>query len=221
LKKIERQLAQQKEHIIWEIPAMLFGPDWIEYRRAVQMLHREGFRQFRLNNLGHIPLCAGLADVILLGGFRCYTLNSQAAQAWQGLGLAELTLSLEDDHKNIRDLHRRPLTIHLTLTVYSAIPLLLSRIPLKGLRSGNLLRSDKEEEYRVVTDSGLTEVMSGKDFSLIGRLRELREMGCARIMVDLSHCGAASAKGRQVLVALASDQPLPDTTIFNYEQGLS
>jgi len=63
--------------------------------------------------------------------------------------------------------------------------------------------------------------MSGKDFSLVGRLRELREMGCARIMVDLSHCGALSAKGRQVLTALAADQPLTDTTLFNFEQGLA
>jgi hypothetical protein len=46
-------------------------------------------------------------------------------------------------------------------------------------------------------------------------------MGCARIMVDLSHCGAASAKGRQVIAALVSDQPLPDTFTFNYVQGLS
>lgn len=221
LKKMERQFAQQKERIIWEIPAMLFGPDWIEYRRGVQMLHSAGFRQFRLNNLGHIPLFTGLADVILLGGFRCYTLNSLAALVWQELGLAELSLNLEDDCRNIRDLHRRPLTIPLTVTVYSAIPLLLSRIPLKGLRSGNVLRSDKEEEYRIITDGGLTEVISGKDFSLVGRLRELQEMGCARIMADLSHCGAVLAKGRQVLAALSADQPLPDTTTFNYLRGLS
>jgi hypothetical protein len=63
--------------------------------------------------------------------------------------------------------------------------------------------------------------MSGKDFSLVGRLRELREMGCARIIVVLSHCGAASAKGRQLLAALSAAQPLPDTTIFNYARGLS
>ncbi|MCX5870470.1 MAG: hypothetical protein NTY00_07525 [Deltaproteobacteria bacterium] len=45
--------------------------------------------------------------------------------------------------------------------------------------------------------------------------------GVARIIVDLSHCGAASSKGRQVLAALASDQPLPETLTFNYLQGLS
>ncbi len=221
LKGVEKQLAQKKERLSWELPAMLFGPDWIEYRRAIQMLHASGYRRFRINNLGHLPLFAGLSDVILLGGFRCYTLNSQAALAWQELGLAELTLSLEDEQKNISDLYHRPLTVPLAVTVYSAVTLLLSRIPLKGLRSGNVLHSDKEEEYRVITDSGLTEVMSGQDFSLVGRLRELREMGCARISVDLSHCGAVSAKGRQVLAALASDQPLPDTFTFNYLQGLS
>jgi collagenase-like PrtC family protease len=221
LKGVEKSLSRNQGRLIWEIPAMLFGSDWTEYRRAVQMLHGKGYRHFRINNLGHIPLFAGLADVILEGGFRCYTLNSQAALAWQELGLAGLTLSLEDGHKNIRDLTHRPLTIPLTLTVYSPVTLLLSRIPLKGLRSGNVLHSDKEEEYRIITDSGLTEVVSGRDFSLAGRLGELRGMGCARIMVDLSHCGAVSARGRQVLAALASDQPLADTFIFNYEQGLS
>ena len=221
LKGAERQMAQKKERLSWEIPAMLFGPDWTQYRRAVQMLHGNGYRRFRINNPGHIPLFAGLADVVLLGGFHCYTLNSQAAQAWQELGLAELTLNLEDEQKNISDLYRRPLSIPLAVTVYSGVTLLLSRIPIKGLRSGNVLHSDKEEEYRIITDSGLTEVMSSKDFSLVGRLRELREMGCARVIVDLSHCGAASAKGREVLAFLALDQPLPDTFTFNYLQGLS
>ncbi|MFH2123795.1 MAG: peptidase U32 family protein [Pseudomonadota bacterium] len=221
LKGAERQLAQKKERLIWEIPAMLFGPDWLEYRRAVQMLHAGGYRRFRINNLGHIPLVAGLADVILLGGFRCYTLNSQAALAWQELGLGELTLSLEDERTNISDLYYRSLPIPLTLTVYSPVTLLLSRIPIKGLRSGNVLHSDKEEEYRIITESGLTEVMAGQDFSLLGRLHELREMGCARIVVDLTHCGGLSAKGRQVLAALALDQPLLETFTFNFLQGLA
>ena len=221
LKGYERQLPQKKERLIWEIPAMLFGPDWIEYRRAVQMLHGLGYRKFRVNNLGHISLFAGLSEVILLGGFRCYTLNSQAALAWQELGLSELTLSLEDERKNIRDLYHRPLAIPLALTVYSPVTMLLSRIPIRGVRSGNVLHSDKEEEYRVFANSGLTEVMHGQDFSLLGHLRELKEMGCGRILIDLSHCGADSPKGRQLLAVLALDQRIPDTFIFNYVQGLA
>jgi collagenase-like PrtC family protease len=214
-------LSPPKERLIWEIPAMLFGPDWTEYRRGVQMLYGLGYRQFRVNNLGHIPLFAGLADVVLLGGFRCYTLNSQAALAWQELGLAELTLSLEDERANISDLTHRPLTIPLALTVYSPVTLLLSRIPIKGLRSGNVLHSDNDEIYRIFTDTGLTEVMHGRDFSLLGYLQEIKEIGCARIIVDLSQCSTGSSKGQKILATLASDQPLPDTFTFNYLQGLT
>lgn len=217
----EKQLNRMHDRLIWEIPAMLFSPGWIEHRRAVRMLHGLGYRRFRISNLGHIPLFSGLADVLLVGGFRCYTLNSQAALAWHELGLSGLTLSLEDERDNISDLTQRPLTIPLALTVYSPVTLLLSRIPLKGLRSGNVLHSDKEEEYRIITSSGLTEVMSGQDFSLLGRLQELRDMGCARVIVDLSHCGAVSAKGRQILANLAADQPLAGTFTFNYLQGLA
>jgi hypothetical protein len=52
--------------------------------------------------------------------------------------------------------------------------------------------------------------------------RDLSPIVCAPGSWSIfSHCGAASAKGRQVLAALASDQPLPDTFTFNYLQGLS
>lgn len=221
LKSEEKRLSRVQGRLIWDIPAMLFGPEWAEYRRGVRMLHSFGYRQFRINNLGHIPLFAGLDQVTLSGGFRCYSLNSQAALAWQELGLGELTISLEDGRDNIRDLLHRPLTIPMILTVYGPVVLLLSRIPFKGLRSGQVLSTDREETYCLVTDSGLTEIVNGRDFSLVGRLRELRELGCSRIVVDLSHCGAVSARGRQVLAALKEDRPVPDTFFFNYVQGLS
>ncbi|MHB8811168.1 MAG: U32 family peptidase, partial [Desulfobulbaceae bacterium] len=70
LKKNELRLAGFKERLIWEIPPMLFGAEWQEYRRAVQMLAGRGFSTFRVANLGHIPLFAGLKDIKLLGGFR-------------------------------------------------------------------------------------------------------------------------------------------------------
>ena len=41
------------------------------------------------------------------------------------------------------------------------------------------------------------------------------------IIADLSHCGAMSVKGKQVLTALAADQSLPETTSFNYQRGLA
>jgi putative protease len=201
---------------------MLFGAEWDEYRRAVGMLAGQGFRRFRLNNLGHIPLFAGLSGLTLLGGFRCYVLNSQAALAWQELGLGELTTNLEDDRKNMQELFRRGGHLPpLAVTVYGPLPVMLSRIPVRGVRPGSVLRAEGGEGYRVFQNYGLTEVLAEQDFSLLGFLGGLKDMGCSRIIVDLSHCGGMSAKGKQVFAALAADQTLPETTTFNYKRGLA
>ena len=222
LKKVDHQREEWQGRVIWEIPPMLFGAEWDEYRRAVGMLAGQGFQRFRLNNLGHLPLFAGLSGLTLLGGFRCYTLNSQAALAWQELGLGELTADLEDDRKNLQELFRRAEHLPpLAITVYSPLVVMLSRIPVRGVRLGSVLRAEGGEGYRVFQHHALTEVLAEQDFSLLGFLAELKGMGCSRIIVDLSHCGALSAKGRQVLGALGADQPLPETTAFNYERGLA
>jgi putative protease len=222
LKKVDHQRGDWQGRVIWEIPPMLFGVEWDEYRRAVGMLAGQGFRRFRLNNLGHLPLFVGLPGLTLLGGFRCYTLNSQAALAWQELGLVELTVDLEDDRKNLQELflrvgHLPPLAV----TAYGPLVVMLSRIPVRGVRPGSVLRAEGGEGYRVFQVHDLTEVLAEQDFSLLGHLGELKRMGCTRIIVDLSQCGGMSAKGKQVLAALAADQPLPETTLFNYQRGLA
>jgi len=222
LKKADHHRADRQGRVIWEIPPMLFGSEWDEYRRAVGMLAGQGFCTFRLNNLGHLPLFSGLSGLTLLGGFRCYTLNSQAALAWQELGLTGLTADLEDDRKNLQELFCR--AEHLPpvgVTVYSPLPVMLSRIPVRGVRPGSVLRAEGGEGYRVFQRHELTEVLTEQDFSLLGHLAELKGMGCQRIIADLSHCGSMSAKGKQVLGALSADQHLPETTCFNYKRGLA
>ena len=222
LRKVDHHRADWQGRIIWEIPPMLFGGEWDEYRRAVGMLAGQGFHRFRISNLGHLPLFMGLSGLTLLGGFRCYTLNSQAGLAWQELGLGELTANLEDDRKNLQELFRRAESLPpLAVTVYSPLPLMLSRIPVRGVRPGSVLRAEGGEGYRVFQNQGLTEVLAEQDFSLLGHLGALKSMGCERIIVDLSQCGAMSAKGKQVLAALAADQALPETTSFNYQRGLA
>ncbi len=221
LPKAEARLGRGRERLIWEIPPLLFGEEWSEYRRAIQILTGRGYLNFRVGNPGHLPLFIGLTGVKLLGGFRCYTMNQQAALAWQELGLSEVTLNLEDDRENIKALLRCPLPLTLTVTIYAPLPILISRIPIKGVRPGTVLRSDQSEGYRIQAAHGLTEVTAEKDFSLSGLLDQLKALGCTSMLADLSHCGAVSPKGRRVLAALAADQPLPETTPFNFSRGLT
>jgi putative protease len=215
-----QRLARREERVIWDIPFVLLGNAWQECRKAVRHLVARGFRNFRLNNLGHLALFDELQGLKLQSGWRLFTLNSQAALAWKELGITETTLYLEDDRSNLADLLRRDTGLDTSLTVYASVPLITSRIPLRGLRSDSPVLSDRDDAYRVTQRGGETVVSSNTDFSLLKHLPELEKMGFYRFIIDLSHIGPFSARGKQVLDALRRGGNVPDTSDFNFERGM-
>jgi putative protease len=106
------------------------------------------------------------------------------------------------------------------VTAYANLPMMVSRIPLRSVKSEHPLISDRDEAYRVDNRSGLTVVRPEQDFSLIGRLAELQKLGCGRFVIDLAHLGASSAEGRRVLMAYGQDSTLSGTSTFNYLQEM-
>jgi putative protease len=106
------------------------------------------------------------------------------------------------------------------VTVYASVPLITSRIRIRGVRPDSPVLSDKGDAYRVNGRSGLTVVSSDADFSLLGRLAELQALGCGDFTVDLSHFGPFSPAGKRVLEALRRDGVVPGTSLFNFEGGM-
>ena len=215
-----RAALKSPERILWDLPLAIFDADWPAFQAEVDRLIELGFARFRLQNLGQIPLFDNRDGLALESGYRLFTTNSQAAAVWCELGLKASTLYVEDDRDNLaavlsRD-HERPLAV----TVYANLPMMTSRIPLRGVKPEHPMVSDRDETYRVEERGGLTVVRPEQDFSLIGHLGELRKMGCRRFVVDLAHLGAVSAEGRRVLAAFAQDAPLAGTSTFNYLQEM-
>jgi len=213
--------SRQQQRIIWELPPAIFDFEWPAYQAEVTQLAGRGFRRFRAQNLGQLALFAGLPDLEFEAGARLFSLNSQALLAWRELGCAGAVACLEDDRDNLADLLRRPTGIPLTVTIYANPALMVSRIPLKGVKPDRPLLSDRGEAYRVTQRSGLTTVRPEQDYSLCGHLAELRAFGCSRFLVELAHVGPFSPGGRQVLAAIARDQDLPGTSPFNYLLGMT
>jgi putative protease len=213
--------ARQLNRIVWELPPAIFDGDWPAFQHEVAALTGRGFRRFRLQNLGQFPLFAALAEVQLEAGARLFSLNSQALLAWRELGCASATACLEDDRDNLADLLRRPAGIPLAVTVYANPVLMVSRIPLKGVKPERPLLSDRGEGYRVSQRGGLTSVRPEQDFSLSGHLAALRVAGCSRFLAELAQVGPFSPAGRQILAALGKDQPLAGTSPFNYLLGMT
>lgn len=213
--------ARQLNRIIWELPPAIFDGDWPAWQAEIAQLAGRGFRRFRLQNLGQFPLFADVADCQMEAGARLFSLNSQALLAWREFGCTAAVACLEDDRDNLAELLRRPAGIPLAVTVYANPVLMVSRIPLKAVKPDRPLLSDRGDAYRVVQRGGLTTVRPEQDFSLLGYLAELRALGCGRFLVELAHHGPFSPAGRQVLAALAKDQPVAGTSPFNYLLGMT
>ena len=215
-----RRLRGREEQVIWDLPFIIFDEHWRHYRDAIEQLVERRFRHFRLNNLGHFPLFDGLENLNLSSGYRLFSLNSQALLAWRELGLTEAILYIEDDRANLGELLRRDAGIATGLTVYGTVPLITSRIPIRGVRADSPVLSDRSDAYRVDGRTGLTVLTSETDFSLLGHLKELESMGCGSFIIDISHIGPFTSRGKQILDALKQGRDVPGTSKFNYEAGM-
>lgn len=219
------ELAQQggkyRDRLVWELPAIIFDHQWGEYASMLQQVRKAGYTKFRLNNLGHFLFFDRASEVELVAGERLYTLNSLAAQAWHELGAVALTLSKEDEQRNLRDLLARDTGLPMILTVFAPVELLQSRIPIRGVNSGDLIQTNGEEVFQVTSERSLTVLAAIRDFSLTGQLQTVQAMGAKNWHLDLSRCTAFSERGRAALTAVKEDQKLPTATPFNFNRGLA
>jgi putative protease len=215
-----KRLSGREDRVIWDLPFILFDSEWSGHREAVRSLVKRGHRNFRLNNLGHFHLFEGIEGVELSAAYRLFSLNSQALLAWKELGAAEATLYIEDDRDNLRQILQRECGLNLALTVYGSVPLITSRIPIRGVRPDTPLLSDRNDAYRVSQRGGLTVITPEVDFSLLGRLGEIQAMGCGRFILELNHLGPFSPEGKRVLEALRKGNEVPGTSPFNFEMGM-
>lgn len=204
--------------IIWQLPFMIFERDMPLYRDTVQQLYDYGFRRFEAANLSHFALLRGLDGVRISTWHRCFSLNSQALEAWRELGAESATLYLEDDARNLSDLLASSVPMEQRVVVYAPLPVMTTKIRIKDVHSNVPLRSDRGEAYVVTSRDGMQTISAATPFSLTARHAELRTNRCSSFVIDLSQ--APRESWNDIIAAFKSGRPLPGSTEFNYPAEL-
>jgi len=218
--ELPRYLSRLKgdaDQLVWQLPFMLFDQELPLITEALDALYQAGFRCFEVTNPGQFKLLQRYAGLQLSSGYRLFTLNSQALAFWQEQGIQRATLYIEDDRENLTDLLQ--LSQPLTVLVYSPVEVMATRVRIKEISSGAPLTSDRGEGYRIRGRDGFTHISATTPFSLLGRLMELRRMGCRSFMLDLSE--TPPERRGELLEAFRSDRVVQGATLFNYERGLT
>jgi putative protease len=221
---VARKLRGREDKLVWRLPFIIFEADLPWYREAVRAIAGYGFRRFEVANLAHFTLLREVKEKVAEGNFdistdyRLFSLNTQALLAWQALGASACTLYIEDDAENLAALLAADLSVVRGVLIYAGVPVITSKIAIRGVKSDAPLLSDRGEGYEVTVRDGLTVVTPTRRFSLTGFRGKLQEMGCALFVIDL---GQVAREDRpRVLDAFRRGAELPGTTEFNFTMGL-
>jgi putative protease len=212
------RMRGSEDHVIWQLPFIIFDRDMPLYRDTLRQLHKAGFRRFEAANISHIALLCGLEGVHISTWHRCFSLNSQSLVFWQELGAETATLYIEDDAANLADLLAAGTAIERRIIAYSPLPVMTTKIRIKEVHSNIPLHSDRGEGYNINFRDGLHTISATTPFSLTARRNELRHMGCGSFLIDLRHAPRESWNG--IITALRTGSAIPGTTEFNYATEL-
>jgi len=212
------RMRGSEEQIIWQLPFMLFDRDIPLYRDTIRQLYAAGFRRFEAANLSHFELLHGLSGVRISTWHRCFSLNSQALQAWHELGAESATLYIEDDSANLAELLKSGVELDRRIISYAPLPVMTTKIRIKDVHGNVPLHSDRGEAYRVTTHDGLQTISAATPFCLTARHSELRRMGCSSFLLDLRQ--APRESWNEIIASFKASRSIAGTTEFNYPTEL-
>ena len=104
------------------------------------------------------------------------------------------------------------------VVLHCEIPAIISKIAIKSVKNDAPVLSDRGDGYRVTSRDGLTQITPTKRFSITQFRDRLQAMGCGSFIVDLSNL--EKTEQERVLSAYAGSRELPETSPFNFLQGL-
>jgi putative protease len=223
LSQISRRLRGREERIIWRLPFMIGDDDIRWYSDAIKWLLESGFCRFEAANISHFRMLREHRDIALRPveistDYRLFSLNSLALLAWHDLGATEVTLYIEDDVDNMAQLLAADTPLRCRVLLHGEVPAITSKIAIKGVKNDAPVLSDRGDGYRVTVRDGLTQITPTRRFSITQYRDRLQSLGCGSFILDLANLEKPGQE--QVLAAYAAGRELPETSPFNFLQGL-
>ncbi len=223
LPQITRKLRGREEKIIWRLPFIIFDADIPWYSEALKWLIESGFCRFEAANISHFRMLRqhsgkAVKPLDIATDFRLFSLNSLAMLEWYDLGAATTTLYIEDDADNMAQLLAADTPLSCRVLLHGEVPAIISKIAIKGVKNDAPVLSDRGDGYRITVRDGLTCITPTRRFSITQYRDRLQAMGCGSFIIDLA--SLEKPLQDQVLAAYASGRELPETSPFNFLQGL-
>jgi putative protease len=200
-----------------------------ELSAIIRPLADIGYRQFVINNLGHLSLFRDIrSDVQLVAGPWLYIFNSWALAYIVSLGVDGFFSPLENNRQNgertlgtdsRQSLRSVDLRARAFIPVFASPPLFRIRADLAPLYDFERFYDNRGEQFSLLTGEEGSVVIPEKQFSITDKIPFLKEAGFRRFVIDL--CGPPLKKTvyKDLMRAVHNGMPLPRISRFNWKNG--
>jgi putative protease len=185
----------------------------------IPRLFAKGYRQFVVNNPGHISLFRDLPEARLVAGPCLYAFNRWAASFISGMGMDALVCPLENNRQNWEKTmppNRRAQTF---ITVFAYPALFRIRADLSRTYDFGDFQDGRDGQFRLAAERDGSRVYPKKPFAITDKTPFLQEAGFRRFILDFSGPPLKKKDYRDIMNAVKNAAPLPNTVRFNWKDG--
>jgi putative protease len=187
-------------------------------------LAEQGYRQFVINNPGHLSLFRDFrADLQLIAGPWLYMFNTWALSFIASLGVDGLISPYENNRQNLeRTLDRenlRKLREFVFVPVFAWPVLFRIRADLGKIYNFKSFQDSRGELFSLCREREETLVIPERPFSITDKIPFLKEAGFRRFIIDLNGPVLKKKAYKDLMRSVETGVPLPDISRFNWKDG--
>ncbi|MBW2140860.1 MAG: hypothetical protein JRG97_07280, partial [Deltaproteobacteria bacterium] len=140
INQIKRRHDRVLNRLIWALPPLLFGSELDDLNQDLKNLRQVNLAGFMISNLSHIDILNQSSvkrpgrRLSIYADYRLNCLNTEAEAQLKSLRLDGVTLSIENDEKNLRQILSQTGPITRLLYIYGRPSLFTSRFVPPGLK---------------------------------------------------------------------------------------
>jgi putative protease len=205
----------------------------------IKALHKRGLKRFEIGNIGGFELLKSwgmeLGSLDISGDFTLYALNSCSTRAWFEMGLESVSLSIEDDQKNVAaHLDRLSVTEknRLSAILFKDTPLFIAEAcSLTAIHQGCptskvcgyrtlTIDNPRGDRFYVAHETCKSVVYGHEPYSVSDKQASLLKLGVRNFRIDFLTRPYEAPQIYEILDGVADRAALANTHCANWERAL-
>lgn len=185
---------------------------------VIAQLVAEGFTNWVVNNPAHIAMLK-THKVFMIAGPYLYTFNRWAVSWLENQGITGLITPLENSKRNIEATYEPNQRKRAMITLFAYPALFRMRFELPESYDFLYFKDREGSLFKTLSTKDGSFVMPEQPFSILDKVKSLKELGFTHFLVDLSKTDVKKSDFKQIMSSFHTGKPLPEISRFNWKEG--